>query len=171
MSVEYKNDPSDGAPVSKLDVLMKYIGEEIDKSDRRRKKNKTWAVTLRLTSILSTAAIPVLLGMKLSSPQVALANVALIMGTLATIVNAWELFYGHKELWAANTVTWTELGSLKVDVEYAIASLPASTPAAISQEEIDRLHERFQKIMADSNAAWVGVRRAMLKQVPPQPAK
>jgi hypothetical protein len=91
---------------------------------------------------------------------------------LATIVNTWELFYGHKELWAANTVTWTELGSLKLEVEYAIANLPAaSTPVAISQKEIDQLHERFQNILAEANSAWVGVRHAMLKQVPPQPTK
>jgi hypothetical protein len=110
--------------------------------------------------------------MKLSSGQVALANVALLMGALATAVNAWELFYGFKELWAANTVTWTELGGLKAEVEYASANLSAaSPPAEISREEIDKLHERFQKIMAEANSEWVGVRHAMLRQVPPKPNK
>jgi len=66
------------------------------------------SLSIRLLASVFTAAIPVLLGLRFSNPpppslQVRVADVAMVLAALATILNGWDAFYGHIELWAINT--------------------------------------------------------------------
>ena len=86
-----------------LEVLENWIREEICKADRRRKKHKWVSLSIRLLASVFTAAIPVLLGLRFSDPpppslQVRVADVAMVLAALATILNGWDAFYGHREL-------------------------------------------------------------------------
>jgi hypothetical protein len=164
-----EKSPSDGARSSKLDVLTKQIAIQIEEADRRRDEKKRWAKRLRKISIVSTAAIPVLLGLKATNPsgilQLVLNDFALAFGALATGVNSWETFYGYKELWAANTLARTRLDILRIKVDYAAAN-PLPDPITL-ETKIDELHVEFQQILAEAFSAWVGVRRAPVGQVAP----
>ena len=124
------------------------------------------AILIRLVAILSTAAIPVLLGFRASAEnQNVFANAALVMGAVATFLNAWEMFYGYKELWGVNTATATQLRSLALDLGY----LTSGGQDAVADDVLDELHRRLQQTLTEANSAWVGVRQSTARQSPPQP--
>ena len=151
---------------AKYGILFQKIELEIADAHRRRRKNRRLAGIIRVTVLASTGAIPVLLGFRGSSANAeALANIALVLGALATAVSAWESFYRPRDLWASNTAAYVQLKDLKTALEFETSSGEDVTDAAL-----DKAHAQLRRIISEANTAWVGVRQATAMQASAQAA-
>ena len=66
-------------------LLANQIKQAIDKADKDRKTHRRMAHLIRLAVILSTAAVPILLGVRVSEDAtITLTNAAIVLGALAT---------------------------------------------------------------------------------------
>ena len=72
-----------------------------------------------MSSGSTAAGIPILLGLRVS-PEVGnqLANSAMALGGVASVLITYEAFYGHRALWASNTAAAVQLRLLKSDLGY-----------------------------------------------------
>jgi len=155
------------AATGKVDYLVQEVERAIGDADRRRHKHKWFSVVIRLGASGCTAAIPVVLGWRVSPDRaVLLGHVAMVLGALATVLIAYETFYGHRELWAINTAAATQLHALELDLGY----LKAGNPDIAADEALDELRTRLKEILNEADSAWVGVRQSTAKQPPPRPS-
>jgi hypothetical protein len=146
-----------------VDTFSQQVKTELEQADRRRKKHKRKAVLIRVLGGTCTAAVPVILGLDVASlPDTLLADIASVLGGLATILFGYEAFYGHRELWASNTSASVNLHRLKLVLEYELAKDPSLTGKVL-----DKLHSQFQDIVGEAATAWIGVRRSTAGQAAP----
>jgi hypothetical protein len=64
----------------------------------------------QLAAVSLSAAITVLLGLRVAAPwQGRLANAALVLGALLTVLSAADAFYQHRSLWIIRATTRNRL--------------------------------------------------------------
>jgi hypothetical protein len=151
--------------VTAVDYLEGEINEAKKHADRRRRKHKWCSVLIWLVTSGSTAAIPILLGFRASPGKGDyLANAAMVLGGIASVLITYETFYGHRALWASNTAAAAQLGMLKSDLGYL-----KSKPDGIDSSDLDECHKRFQQIQQGTAEAWTRARQSTAREVPPAP--
>jgi hypothetical protein len=148
------------------DYLEKEIDQAIAHADRRRRKHKRISTSIWLMSSGSAAAIPILLGLRVP-PEVGnqLANLAMVLGGVASVLITYEAFYGHRALWASNTAAAAQLRMLKSDLGY----LRLREIDGIDCGDLEAYHERFQQIQERAAAAWTNARQFTARKLPPAP--
>ena len=97
-----------------------------------------------------------LLGLRVDSGlQRTLANLALVLGALVTVLAAMEAFFNHRGLWVARTVTVRRLEELRRQVDYQLAGL---ADGQVEPAVVDGLLARLEQIIADDQQAWLQLR-------------
>ncbi|MEW8987735.1 MAG: DUF4231 domain-containing protein [Bacillus sp. (in: firmicutes)] len=134
----------------KLDVLMKDIDETIQLFEKRRDRHKNKAIILKLSSIIGSALVTVLLGLK-SLQNNLISDIALMLSAFITIFNGIEGFYNHRSLWVKDVKTLTSLRELKRDLEFFIAGEPEEQ---MSVRTLARFKDRLQNICNDDVKTW-----------------
>jgi hypothetical protein len=142
--------------VTAADYLEKEIDEAIAHADRRRRKHKWFSTIIWLITSGSAAAIPILLGLRVS-PEVGnhLANAAMVLGGVASVLITYEAFYGHMALWAGNTAAAAQLRMLKSDLGY----LRSKKIDGIDSGDLDAYQERFRQIQQGAAETWIHARQ------------
>lgn len=135
---------------TKLDVLMKDIENNIRMFEKRRDRHKHKAIILKLSSIIGSALVTVLLGLK-SFQNNFISDITLVLSAFITIFNGIEGFYNHRSLWVKDVKTLTSLGELKRDLEFYIAG---ETEEQISVRALARYKDRLQNICNDDVKTW-----------------
>jgi hypothetical protein len=144
-----------------------FLRAELDRQQqrfgRRRRRDKRKAFALQVATVVLSATITVLLGLRVDTGlQRTLANVALGLGALVTVLAAMEAFFSHRGLWVARTVTVRRLEELRRQADYQLAGLAdGEAPPAV----VDGLLGRLEQIIADDQQAWL-----RLRATEPQPA-
>jgi hypothetical protein len=134
----------------KLELLMNDINENIKRCERRRERHKNKAKILKLSSIIGSALVTVLLGIK-SIQNNLISDITLILSAFITIFNGIEGFYNHRSLWVKDVKTLTALGELKRDLEFYIAG---EQMEQISLRTLTRYKDRLQSILNDDLKTW-----------------
>jgi hypothetical protein len=71
---------------------------------------------------LLAGVVTVLIGLQGETfDQTLLRNLALALGALITVVNAFDAFFDHRSLWIKKTVTLSRLYALKRDLSFEVA--------------------------------------------------
>lgn len=137
-----------------------YLQSEMDKtissfkSDRQH--DRMMAFRLKISSILFASIITILLGLKVDSFWSELfKNIALILGSVITVINAVDAFYNHRSLWIRRTVTLVRLYDLKRNLSFYISGLEQGE---INSERIDEYLFSFHQILNDDLNAWLKLR-------------
>jgi hypothetical protein len=134
---------------AELDRQLQLFG-----SMRGRDKGK--AFRLQMATVALSATITVLLGLRVGARvQPVLANVALALGALVTVLAAYEAFYNHRGLWVSRTVTMHRLYELRREVNYRLAGL---ADGEVQPEVVDELVAQLNQIVADDHRAWMRLR-------------
>jgi hypothetical protein len=121
---------------------------------RRRDKRKAFG--LQMATVALSATITVLRGVWVGARlQPALANVALGLGALVTVLAAMEAFFNHRGLWVSRTVTVRRLEALRRHLDYQLAEV---ADGEIKPEVVDGLLEELEQIVADDQQAWFRLR-------------
>lgn len=140
--------------ISKIDVLIKDINENISIFEERKEKNKKRAYKLRVYSIISSALVTLLLGLKAINLNL-FSNIALFFASLMTVFNGIEGFYNHRGLWYKDIKTLTSLRELKRDLDFSIAG---EQKESISIELLTEYKNRLQNILTEDVNNWSKIR-------------
>jgi hypothetical protein len=145
----------------KINFLQNTLQEKVKFFHKERLKNKFIAFSLKLLSTAAAGAITVLLGLKYNQKSdVIYSNIALCLGAIITLINAWDSFFGHKILWVRFTVTMTDLQILLDELNYAASG----DQCELSTDVLDEYHSRMISIISRSNAEWEEYRRSEIKR-------
>ncbi|MFG2824321.1 DUF4231 domain-containing protein [Kitasatospora sp. NPDC048365] len=147
-----------GATGRQLAYLEQLVRAELVERRRRRDWDRRRAFTLQLATVTLSALITVLLGVKVSTgAEQWLANVALALGALVTVLAAWATFFSYRTVWIQRADTVHRLTTLARSIDYLRAGLGEEPPAA---EDVDRVHAEFEEIARGDHEAWIRIRQA-----------
>ncbi|MBE8525479.1 SLATT domain-containing protein [Amycolatopsis sp. H6(2020)] len=110
-----------------------YIRRRVRRALRRTRK----AFGLRLSTVLLSATISVLLGLRnVDGHADPFANIALGLGALITVLAAADAFFSHRELWILRTQTIRDLENISRELRYRTSKdnvfIISGRPAALS---------------------------------------
>ncbi|RKQ15971.1 DUF4231 domain-containing protein [Lysinibacillus endophyticus] len=143
--------------MNKLDVLITCINENIAYFEKRKVINRKRAYLLNLASIISSALITLLLGLKAVNVNL-FTNIALFFASFLTIVNGIESFFNHKGLWYKDARTLANLKELKRDIDFKIAGEPIDN---ISMKILNEYKNRLQNILSEDINTWSKMREEL----------
>jgi len=143
-------------PEEKLKYLENEIDSRIKDFTHKRIRDKNKAFGIKIFAVVLAATITVLLGLKVDETLTKVfQNIALVFGATITILNAVEAFYDHRSLWIRRTVTLAHLFDLERDLRLYIAG---TEQAEIDPKVLNRLADRYDRILADDLKAWLKLR-------------
>lgn len=134
----------------KADLLIKDINENIELFKKRRLRHKNKSLILKLSSIIGSALVTVLLGLK-SIQSNLISDIALLLSASITIFNGIEGFYNHRGLWVKDVNTLASLRELKRDLEFYLAGKPVDQ---LSTKILITYKNRLQIICNDDIKSW-----------------
>ncbi|KQL33555.1 hypothetical protein AN960_21015 [Bacillus sp. FJAT-25509] len=137
-----------------LSYLIKEVNVNMEFFEQRREQNKKKAFRLKFSSILASALITVLLGLKTFHNDV-LTDFTLVLAALITVFNGVEGFYNHKGLWTKDVRTLGELRGLKRDLEFLSVG---GINEGLSNELLTNYLERLQNISNEDVSMWFSLR-------------
>jgi hypothetical protein len=152
------NGSSAGDSAAQLAWLHRELGRELATYRRRRKRDKRKAFGLQMATVTLSATITVLLGLRATgTAQQRLADVALALGAVITVLAAAEAFFGHRGLWMLRTETVRHLEALAREVDYHQAGLNSQPPDPAA---VQRYRVELDRILASDLTAWQRLRAA-----------
>lgn len=133
-----------------IDTVLKGFSED-------QKRHKWRAVILKGITVSMAGLITVLLGWKVTSEAVPpiLANVALVLGALITVVSAYEAFFDPRSLWIRETIVVSRLRDLQREFAYAAAG---AAGAQLDTATLDLFKAKLDAIMDKSLQIWLKLR-------------
>jgi Protein of unknown function (DUF4231) len=158
---------SEGETDMNVAERVAFLRAELDRQQqrftRRRRRDKRKSFALQMATVALSATITVLLGLRVEAGlQRTLANVALVLGALVTVLAAMEAFFNHRGLWVSRSVTVRRLEELRRRTDYRLAGL---ADGEVQPAVVDELLARLDQIVADDQRAWL-----RLRSVDAQPA-
>jgi hypothetical protein len=141
---------------AKLDTLKKELDCTIGYFSKKHMKTKHRANIVKISSVCFSAAITVILGLNSArNTSEIYMDIALVLGSVVTIINAVDAFYGFGSLWIKNTVTLARLRELRRKVEFYAAGRENQD---ISESELGKFLEELQQILKDDINQWLRIR-------------
>jgi len=149
----------------KLTYLQNKVEESFAFYDRRRQNNKIKAFRLKIGTTIVSACISICggIGILENGMYSSFSNVAVLcLGGLVVVLNTWDTFYEHKELWVKYTMTVQRLHTLRIAIGYL-----ATAPETITVEQVNELFERHEEIIQEASKQWMQLR--LTEKKPTQP--
>ena len=149
--------PPVGDSAARLSWLRDELGRQLGVYRRRRKRDKRKAFGLQMATVTLSATITVLLGLRAAGAvQERLADVALALGAMITVLAAAEAFFAHRGMWILRTETVRDLETLARRMDYYQAGIDGPPdPAALERFRVD-----LDRILATDLTAWQHLRAA-----------
>jgi len=145
----------------KTEFLSKTLQAQIDSFNLKRKDNKTKALRIKLAITVLGGMTTVLLGLQGTAHQNAMQNLALIFSALVTLLSTWDTFFNHRGLWTRYTATYTELMTIKSDLEYL-----RQGEGSLTEARLDGLYDRYQRVLRETDEWWLHERQEERQLVP-----
>jgi hypothetical protein len=155
-----------------IEFLEKQIDAQISFFERAISKNRRWAITLRLTSILAGTIVTGLLGIQIlfeSDSQIKnlLTGIAIFLSALVTISNALGEGFSYRQLWILYTMTLNGLYKLQADLKY----LRTKTHNKVVEQDLDKIYQDYSTILYNTNKMWEQIRQKELVSPDPNVAR
>ncbi|MBJ8204708.1 DUF4231 domain-containing protein [Bacillus cereus] len=135
-------------------ILLKNVNDSIDFFDKRRNKNKKKAFILKISSVIASAVITVLLGLKSLNNNI-LSDITLVLAAGVTVFNGIDSFYNHRGLWEKDVRTLSSLRELQRNIEYYIV---CEKDNELSLKVLDEFQDNLQIILREDINTWSDVR-------------
>jgi hypothetical protein len=137
--------------------LQKELDQLIRTFRRERERHKRLAVLLKSLTVTMAGAVTILLGWKVSTgaPPPLLANIALVLGALITVVSAYEAFFDPRALWLRETIAFARLKDLQRAFAYAVAG---AGEKGVGEAALAEFNARMEAILHDSLQTWLRLR-------------
>lgn len=156
------SSPAAGAGPADSAAQLAWVRQELDRqlSDyrRRRKRDKRKSFALQMATVTLSAAITVLLGLRTAgTAQQRLADIALALGAVITVLAAAEAFFTHRGLWILRTHTVRRLETLARHLDY---QLSRSSGQPLERAVLDRYAAELDDILNEDYTRWQQLRAA-----------
>jgi hypothetical protein len=143
-------------PIGELAFLRSELDQQLRRYSKRRRRDKRKALGLRLSTVLLSAAISVLLGLRnLDGYADLFANIALGLGVLITVLAAADAFFSHRELWILRTQTVRDLEDISRDLRYCTSK--NLSPDALKQD-VERIYGELNRAIERDSRNWARLR-------------
>lgn len=140
----------------KLDILKRQLAKQIEGFKERRRVNHRKATIIKAATIIFGFGITVLLGLDVdASLKSTFINIALVLGASVTTLAAWDSFSNYRSFWYRYTFTYTQLLSLKAEIEF---EFPENSEN-ITEANVIKLRKKFQVILDETNEYWRDIRK------------
>jgi hypothetical protein len=109
-----------------------------------------------MATVTLSAAITVLLGLRVTgAAQQRLADIALALGAIITVLAAAEAFFTHRGLWILRTNTVRRLETLARSLDYQLSRSSGRPP---EPAVLDRYAAELDDIISDDYTRWQQLR-------------
>ena len=136
--------------------LANHLRSQIERGHtyaRSRKHRFRWkSVTVRLTTLILSAASTIILGLQNLDPW---TGTAFSLIAVVTVVSALEPFFAWRSLWVLMEEASYKFHRLQDDLGYYIASTPAED---IDPERVREMFARYQEIWDGLSSRWLKFR-------------
>lgn len=141
---------------AKLDSFQSELMCSIKFFAQKHKRTKRRAQMIKISSIGFSGLITVVLGLTASENMTDLfRNIALVLGSVVTIINAVDAFFNYNALWIKSTVTLSKLQELRRKLEFYTAG---TEPEQISEIKLNEFLDELQQILKDDMKQWLRIR-------------
>ncbi len=136
------------------DLLAQQVSAEIARLEKNRDRDKGKAKRVTIFAASGSAGATMLLGLSKFTPalELWLQSGSIIVGTVTTIVLAWDKLFDHKKLWVIGAQTVRQLYRLKEQMEHTSANNGWSDEVAI------QYYSEYCQILADGDTKWDQIR-------------
>lgn len=136
--------------------LAHHLRDQIERGHtyaRSRKHRFRWkSVTVRLTTLVLSAASTIILGLQNLDPW---TGTAFSLVAIVTVVSALEPFFAWRSLWVLMEEASYKFHRLQDDLGYYIASTP---PEKIDPARVEEMFLRYQEIWDGLSGRWLKFR-------------
>lgn len=141
---------------AQLAWLHQELHRQLSAYRRRRKRDKRKAFVLQMATVTLSATITVLLGLRTTGTiQQRLADIALVLGAVITVLAAAEAFFAHRGLWILRTHTVRRLEALARHLDYQQARADGHP---LEPSILDWYATELDDILNEDHARWQQVR-------------
>ncbi|HDZ8966501.1 TPA: DUF4231 domain-containing protein [Aeromonas dhakensis] len=132
---------------SEFEFLQNEVSRNIQVLKSKAKSNKRKTYWINAISISLGALITVTLGVDVTGENIILQkNVALIFGSLLTIVSSWNACFDYKKLWVRQKTTLLALYQIKNELGYRSSKDKKS--------QIDDIFDQYRLIWEQDSNEW-----------------
>jgi hypothetical protein len=148
--------PSPANSAAQLAWLHQELDRQLSVHRRRRKRDKRKAFVLQMATVTLSATITVLLGLRtFGAAQQRLADIALALGAIITVLAAAEAFFTHRGLWILRTHTVRRLETLARHLDYQLSRLSGQP---LEPTILDRYAAELDDILNEDYTRWQQLR-------------
>jgi hypothetical protein len=169
MATEKTINPTDAASSEhpkQLNYLLDRVNDEIKLFTEKTNQSFRTVKIFKVTNVLLSALITIVLGVNLkwfgannegayliaAQYSMIAKDVALILGAILTLLGTLAIFWDIEKYWLQNKVTKQQLKILRNELNYL-----KNRETPITQDELDRIFNKFQNIMRQFHLYWEGV--------------
>ncbi|HZF11790.1 MAG TPA: SLATT domain-containing protein [Thermoanaerobaculia bacterium] len=138
-----------------LEYLEEQLAAQIASFDSSRQYFRTQQFRFTMATAVLSSATTILIAAEKIIDFKLLSLVALVCSAAITVVAAYDQFLRSRDLWVQKTDAWMELKNLEANMNYS-----KIRTAELTQEEIDKFYDRFDRILMGEHEAWKKVRAA-----------
>jgi hypothetical protein len=154
-------------------ATLAWLHQELDRQlsayQRRRKRDKRKAFVLQMATVTLSATITVLLGLRTAgTTQQRLADIALALGAIITVLAAAEAFFSHRGLWILRTHTVRRLETLARHLDYQQTRADGHP---LEPAVVDRYATELDDILNEDQTRWQQLRAPETRGAPETPNK
>ena len=134
-----------------LDNVKTELQKQIKRFSRRRKRDKRKALGLKISTVVLSATITMLLGLRVGEyTSTLLENIALVLGALVTVLAAADGFFAHRRLWILRTKTVRSLEALSRDIEQYESGLTGEPESS----NVDDFYLSLKRVIRMDDEEW-----------------
>lgn len=136
-------------------LLEEQLLREIKRLEASRDKDKKKAKRATILVSAGTAGATMLLGLSkfVVALEIQLQAASLVLGTVTTIIVAWDKLFEHKKLWVLSAQTVRNLYRLKEKMDHAIKNGEMNDPLA------KHFFDEYHMILSLGDQKWDALRK------------
>ena len=140
----------------KIEWLTRKISGSIEYMRKERNRNSKRASGLKLLTIFLSGAGAILLGVQISGYDALFRNLAFVLITIVTLINALEPFFNYRALWIEQERALAGFYKVQDDLDFYLAGTKSDQ---VSSNELNRIYEEIRIVWDHHSNAWLAYRK------------
>lgn len=140
----------------KTEMLLDMINKALTYQGTRKVQNKRRASLIKIATIFFAGSATILLGLQISGFEKYLKEIAFVLASLVTLLNAIEPFFNFRALWIEHELAIAKFARLKNKVEFYLAGKEVDK---INPKIIEQHFAEYEEIWSNTSRAWISYRR------------
>lgn len=146
----------------KAELMRRMVDNSISHAQHNRQHYRKRASLVRISTILASTLVTVLLGLQIAGFEVYFKQIAFVLGALVTLLNALEPFFNFRALWVEHEQALAGFYALKNDLDFYLSGVK---PEELDLTALDKVRERHGLIWGQLSKSWIEHRKNATKEV------